>query len=101
MREITSRLTTGLEKKIPDLEKPVEHILSKQVFGITKLTSLLARLSVDCFKNADGEHFIAKSLKSKDGKIWYESSVLGRNTLLKADETLRETKSQRATGVGR
>ena len=94
MREITSRLTTGLEKKIPDLEKRVEHILSKQVFGITKPMSLLARLSVYCSKNADGEHFIAKSLKSKDGKIWFESSVLGRNTLLKSDETLRDTKGQ-------
>ena len=74
LREITARLTTGLEEKMPDLEKRVEHILSKQVYGIgiTKLTSLLARRSVYCSKNADGEHSIAKSLKSKDGKIWYE-----------------------------
>jgi site-specific DNA-methyltransferase (adenine-specific) len=74
LREITSRLTTGLEKKIPNLEERVDHILSKQVFGIgiTKLTSLLARRSVYCSKNADGEHSIAKSLKSRDGKIWYE-----------------------------
>ena len=45
LREITTRLTSGLEKKIPNLEKRVEHILSRQVFGIgiTKLTSLLAR----------------------------------------------------------
>lgn len=75
LREITSRLTTGLEKKIPNLEKRVDHILSKQVYGIgiTKLTSLLARRSVYCSKNADGEHSIAKSLKSKDGNIWYEN----------------------------
>ena len=74
LREITSRLTQGLEKKIPNLEKRVDHILSKQVYGIgiTKLTSLLARRSVYCSKNADGEHSIAKSLNSKDGKIWYE-----------------------------
>ena len=73
LREITSRLTKGLEKKIPNLERRVEHILSKQVYGlgITKLTSLLARRSVYCSKNADGEHSIAKSLKSKDGNIWY------------------------------
>ena len=32
LREITSRLTVGLEKKIPDLQKRVDHILSKQVF---------------------------------------------------------------------
>lgn len=76
LREITSRLTMGLEKKIPNLEKRVDHILSKQVYGlgITKLTSLLARRSVYCSKNADGEHSIAKSLKSKDGNIWYQRS---------------------------
>lgn len=74
LREITTRLTIGLEKKIPNLENRVDHILSKQVFGIgiTRLTSLLARRSVYCSKNADGEHSIAKSLKSKDGNIWYE-----------------------------
>lgn len=75
LREITSRLTVGLEKKIPDLQKRVDHILSKQVFGIgiTKLTSLLARRSVYCSKNADGKHSIAKSLNSKHGNIWYEN----------------------------
>jgi len=75
LREITSRLTKGLEKKIPNLKKRVDHILSKQVYGlgITKLTSLLARRSVYCSKNADGVHSIAKSLKSKDGNIWYEN----------------------------
>lgn len=74
LREITARLTIGLEKKIPELEKRVDHILSKQVYGIgiTKLTSLLARRSVYCSKNADGKHSIAKSLNSKDGNIWYK-----------------------------
>lgn len=74
LREITTRLAQGLEKKMPNLEKRVDHILSKQVFGIgiTKLTSMLARRSIYCSKFADGEHSIAKSLKSKDGNIWYE-----------------------------
>jgi site-specific DNA-methyltransferase (adenine-specific) len=73
LREITTRLTKGLEKEIPNLEERVEHILNKQIFGIglTKLTSLLARRSVYCSKNANGEHSIAKSLKSKDGNIWF------------------------------
>lgn len=73
LREITSRLTQGLEKQIPNLEKRVDHILSNQVYGIaiTKLTSLLARRSVYCSKDAHGEHSIAKSLKSKDGNIWF------------------------------
>lgn len=34
LREITRRLTQGLEKTIPDLTQRVNHILTKQVFGI-------------------------------------------------------------------
>lgn len=74
LREITSRLTKGLEKQIPDLEKRVDHILTKQVFGIgiTQLTSLLARRSVYCSKHAQGRHSIAKSFNSDDGNIWFK-----------------------------
>ena len=57
LREITSRLTKGLADEMPDLEERVNHILTKQVFGIgiTHLTSLLARRSVYCSKHAKGE----------------------------------------------
>lgn len=74
LREITSRLTKGLAEEIPDLEDRVDHILSKQVFGIaiTRLTSLLARRSVYCSKHANGEHSIARSFDSDDGNIWFE-----------------------------
>lgn len=74
LREITSRLTKGLEKEIPELEKRVNHILTKQVFGIaiTHLTSLLARRSVYCSKHAKGKHSIAKSFASDDGNIWFQ-----------------------------
>ena len=34
LREITSRLTKGLATEIPNLEDRVNHILTKQVFGI-------------------------------------------------------------------
>ena len=42
LREITSRLNKGLADEMPNLEKRVNHILTKQVFGIgiTNLTSL-------------------------------------------------------------
>ena len=48
LREIAKRLIKGLEQQIPDLEKRIEHIFSKQLFGIaiTELTSLLSRRSV-------------------------------------------------------
>src|SRR3954464_15417091 len=35
LREIASRLTKGLASEIPDLEQRVDHILTKQVFGIS------------------------------------------------------------------
>jgi site-specific DNA-methyltransferase (adenine-specific) len=74
LREITSRLTQGLEGEIPDLQKRVDHILTKQVFGIgiTHLTSLLARRSVYCSKHAKGEHSIAKGFASDEGNIWFQ-----------------------------
>ena len=74
LREITSRLTKGLADEIPDLEERVNHILTKQVFGIgiTHLTSLLARRSVYCSKHANGKHSIAKAFASDDGNIWFE-----------------------------
>ena len=73
LREITRRLTGGLEKKMPDLEKRVNHILTKQVFGIgiTQITSLLARRSVYCSRDAKGKHSIAKSFVSEDGNVWF------------------------------
>lgn len=74
LREITSRLNKGLEKQIPDLQERVDHILTKQVFGIaiTHLTSLLARRSLYCSKHANGKHSIARSIKSDAGNIWFE-----------------------------
>ena len=74
LREITTRLTKGLAEQMPDLEERVDHILTKQVFGIgiTHLTSLLARRSVYCSKHAKGEHSIAKGFASDDGNIWFE-----------------------------
>lgn len=73
LREITSRLSEGLAEQIPDLEKRVDHILTKQVFGIgiTQLTSLLARRSLYCSKHAKGSHSIAKSFTNDDGNIWF------------------------------
>lgn len=74
LREITSRLTQGLAQNIPDLNKRVDHILTKQVFGIatTHLTSLLARRSLYCSRHAKGEHSIAESFEHDDGNIWFK-----------------------------
>jgi site-specific DNA-methyltransferase (adenine-specific) len=74
LREITSRLTVGLADRIPDLQERVDHILTKQVFGIaiTRLTALLARRSVYCSKSANGRYSIVKSFDTPDGNIWFE-----------------------------
>lgn len=74
LREITSRLTQGLAQDILDLNKRVDHILTKQVFGIatTHLTSLLARRSLYCSRHAKGEHSIAESFEHDDGNIWFK-----------------------------
>jgi site-specific DNA-methyltransferase (adenine-specific) len=74
LREITSRLNKGLALEITDLEERVNHILTRQVFGIgiTQLTSVLARRSVYCSKHAQGKHSIAKGFGSDDGNIWFE-----------------------------
>jgi site-specific DNA-methyltransferase (adenine-specific) len=74
LREITSRLTRGLKDEIPDLRERVDHILTKQVFGLAtiQLTSLIARRSLYCSKWANGKHSIAKSLTSEDGNIRFE-----------------------------
>jgi Eco57I restriction-modification methylase len=74
LREIVTRLNKGLEAEIPDLQTRVDHILTKQVFGIgiTRLTSLLARRSLYCSKFATGEHSVAKGFASDDGNIWYD-----------------------------
>jgi len=74
LREITRRLTEGLAARMPNLDQRVNHILTKQVFGIgiTQITSLLARRSVYCSRHADGKHSIAKAFGNDSGNIWFQ-----------------------------
>lgn len=74
LREIASRLATGLANEIPDLQERVDHILTHQVFGIgiTHLTSMLARRSVYCSKHANGAHSISPRFENDAGNIWFE-----------------------------
>ena len=74
LREITRRLTDGLASVFPDRAERVDHILTRQVYGIgiTQLTALLARRSVYCSKYANGPHSIATSFDSEDGNIWFQ-----------------------------
>lgn len=76
LREITSRLVDGLATQIPDLEERVDHILTKQVFGIaiTQLTALMARRTLYCSKSADGKYSIGHSFDSPHGNIWFQTT---------------------------
>lgn len=74
LREIVKRLNVGLTSEIPDLTERVNHILTKQVFGIgiTRLTGFLARRSLYCSKNAKGKYSIAREFETNEGNIWFE-----------------------------
>ena len=91
LREITKRLAEGLEAEIPDLDHRVDHILTKQVFGIgiTQLTALISRRSLYCSKDAKGKHSVASSFAKSDGNIWFEPTehtwVGGKEKILTAD----------------
>lgn len=92
LREIVRRLSDGLEKEFPDLQERVNHVLTKQVFGvaITELTALLARRSVYCSKFANGKHSIASEFTTPEGNIWFERTehtwVGGKEKLLVMEE---------------
>lgn len=74
LREITKRLIDGLEPQMPDLQTRVDHILTRQVFGIgiTELTAMLARRSLYCSKHANGPHSISRGFNSETGNVWFE-----------------------------
>jgi site-specific DNA-methyltransferase (adenine-specific) len=96
LREITRRLSEGLKDTIPNLQTRVDHITKNQVYGIaiTQLTSLLARRSVYCSKNANGKHSISRSLETPEGNIWFEREehtwVGGSTTIVTADKSGNE-----------
>jgi site-specific DNA-methyltransferase (adenine-specific) len=76
LREVTSKLINGLEKKIPNLEKRINHILKNQVYGlsITELTALLSRRTLYCSKYANSDFSISK-FNNVDGNIKFINSI--------------------------
>ncbi len=71
LREIAKRLLVGLENDIPALQERINHIFSKQLYGIaiTDLTALLSRRSVYCSKLANGEYSVTASFETVEGNI--------------------------------
>ncbi len=74
LREIAKKLINGLEKEIPDLQDRLNHIYTKQLFGIaiTELTALLSRRSVYCSKKANSNYSVCTQFENENGNIYYE-----------------------------
>ena len=73
LREIAKRLLKGLETEIPDLQQRIDHIMSKQLFGIalTRLTAEMGRRTLYCAKKADGEYSVATCFNDEQGHLRY------------------------------
>ncbi len=71
LREIAKRLMVGLEEAIPNRQARINHIFTKQVFGIaiTQITALLARRSVYCSKKANGKYSVCDAFDTPEGNI--------------------------------
>lgn len=76
LREIHKRLIKGLEKKIPDKQARINHILTKQIFGIaiTELTANLSRRTLYCSRLANGKHSIVDNFNDEFGNIQFLST---------------------------
>ncbi len=76
LREIAKRLMIGLETEIPNQQERLNHIFSKQLFGIaiTELTSLLSRRSVYCSKIANGKYSICETFTNEQGNILFDKT---------------------------
>lgn len=76
LREIAKRLIVGLEEEIPDLQERVNHILTKQVYGlgITELTALMSRRTVYCATKANSEASVVTAFDNEEGNIKFPKS---------------------------
>ena len=74
LREIAKRLLTGLEEQIPDLQQRIDHIMTKQVFGIacTDLTAEMSRRTLYCTKQANGEYSVSTAFHDTQGNLRYD-----------------------------
>ncbi|UTA66712.1 Eco57I restriction-modification methylase domain-containing protein [Emticicia sp. 21SJ11W-3] len=73
LREIAKRLIAGLADTIPDRQARINHVFSKQLYGIaiTELTALLSRRSVYCAKLANGRYAVCDTFTNEQGNILY------------------------------
>jgi len=77
LREIAKRLMTGLEEQIPNRQERINHIFTKQLYGIaiTDLTALLARRSLYCSKRANSKYSVCAGFDAPEGNILFERVI--------------------------
>jgi len=75
LREITKKLMVGLKEEIPNNKERINHILTKQVYGIaiTELTSLISRRTLYCSQTANGQYSICDMFDDEQGNLIYEN----------------------------
>ena len=74
LREIAKRLLAGLEGQIPDLQQRIDHIMTRQVFGIacTDLTAEMSRRTLYCTKLANGKYSVSTAFHDVQGNLRYD-----------------------------
>ncbi len=74
LRAIAKRLLAGLEAEIPDLQQRIDHIMTRQVFGIacTDLTAEMSRRTLYCSKLANGEYSVTTAFRDAQGNLRYD-----------------------------
>lgn len=74
LREIAKRLDVGLAAQMPDKQKRINHIFTKQLFGIaiTELTALMSRRTVYGSKFANGEYSFCEKFDHESGLIYFK-----------------------------
>ena len=77
LREIAKRLLTGLEKRIPNLQERVDHIMKNQLYGIalTQLTAHTSRRTLYCSKRADGKYSVTEAFKNLDDDKAFKGNI--------------------------
>lgn len=96
LREIAKRLDAGLTPEMPDRQTRINHILTRQLFGlaITDLTALLARRSLYCSKTANGPYSVCTQFDDIAGNIQFAPTQhtwkAGRCTFCGASEAAYE-----------
>ena len=74
LREATSKLIEGLEGQFKNKQDTINHILTKQIYGISceSLTALITRRTLYCSRVANGTMSICSGFDNEDGNIHYQ-----------------------------